>query len=648
MCRLYFVLVLLAVGLFGCTLSGGNSGREPAGIDARPAQLALPTLTVPDAVEELAAVVGEVDVPTSVPAVVDGSSGEMVASAAPVQSPTVEYAVVATATSVLPTAVPTATPVPLVGPWAVLEPTYKGPWERLPKVEEQDYGEAVRIEPVSGRMITKENSEFSGRPRTLGASGGPPPAAGGSANPNDELFPLVYFEGYGVNPFIDADEDGLSTFSLDGDAASWYIAETYLDRGFVPPPDSVRVEEWLNAFDSGYAEVGDQLGLKVDVGPSVFGEEGYRMVRIGINPGRPAEARQPVSLIFLLDVSGSMEWGDRIGLAKDLISGIALRVGPLDRVAVVTYGSRAEVVSGFVGGSQVSRLVPAVQEISVGGSTFVEDGIRKAYQLAAGEAEGRSVRVVLLSDGVGNVGATGPDSILDLVDKQAQRSATLTAIGVGLEGNYNDVLLEALANRGNGVYHYVGNAAEVKRFLSRDVEGVFRDAVRDARVQVEFNPLVVRKYRLLGYENRAVSDDDFRNDELDFGEVGFARSVTALYEVRLESGDLPAGAEILEVFLRWRDPVTWEVDELSRSALVSDLVVELAGTDEFYQRDLAVAEFAELMRSSYWAQCGSLGAVRDLVDQLKFEGFPDAAAELPRLRSALGQVPGDYEVHCQQ
>ena len=396
-----------------------------------------------------------------------------------------------------------------------------------------------------------------------------PPEAGGSANPNDRPLPLMYFEGHGVNPFIDADEDALSTFALDGDTASYEILALYLAQPALPPPDAVRVEEFINSLPQDYPAAEGALGLHLDAAPSPFGEEGYVLLRVGVSNPAPRTERGPVSLIFVVDVSGSMESDNRLGVAKDVIAGLVEMLGPEDRAALVTYGARATLVSGPTDGDRRQEIADAARALVPTGSTYAEEGLRLAYDLTDEEIErGLKVRIVLFSDGVANVGATGPESILELVDQQAQRQATLTSIGVGISGNYNDVLLEALANRGNGTYHYLADREAANRYLEESARGVFTETARDARIQVEFTPAAVRKYRLIGYENRAVSDEDFRDDSLDFGEPGFARDVTALYELRLEDEAAPDGV-LATVRLRWLDPQTGEPTEIEAGITVS-------------------------------------------------------------------------------
>ena len=469
------------------------------------------------------------------------------------------------------------------------------------------------------------------------------PEAGGEVNPNDRPFPLVYFEGYGVNPFVDADEDSLSTFSLDGDTASFEIGRSYLEHGVLPEPDSVRVEEWVNAFTQGYGVQNDGLGLKLDAGPSPFGEDGYVMLRVGAVSEVPSGSRDAVSLILVVDVSGSMEIDGRLETAKAVVRGLVGKVGAEDRVGLVTYGDVARVVHPITSGVNADDVLGRLAEIQPGGSTYVEAGIVTAFKLAAAEMEdGRSVRVVVLSDGVGNLGRTGPHSILAELDRRASRGVVLTTIGVGVSGNYNDVMLEVLANRGNGTYHYVRGAEDVVSFLSNRSEGVFREVARDARVQVEFNPDVVRKYRLLGYENRAVQDDDFRDDTLDFGEVGFARDVTALYELRLFD-DVGESDELALARVRWTDGMTGVVSEVSERIVIEDVAGDISQVSRYFLRAMAVAEFAELMRRSYWAQCSDLAGVIELFGT--GVGDDDSGMDV-KLEGMLSVAESSFEPYC--
>ena len=440
--------------------------------------------------------------------------------------------------------------------------------------------------------------------QTARAQSGPGPEAGGGANPNNKPLPLMYFEDYGVNPFVDADEDALSTFALDGDTASYAVARRYVRDGWLPPPEAVRIEEFVNAFAGGYSPSLEGLTLHLNAAPAPFAPAGYVLLRVGVAaPAFPLE-REPVTLIFIVDVSGSMDYDNRLEAAKRIMLGLLEQAAPADRVALVVYGYVARVQVPLQDAEDVPQLQQAILRLNTAGSTNAEAGIRLAYELAEPEIlHGQKVRLVLFSDGVGNVGETGPDQILDLVDQAAQRLATLTTVGVGVSGNYNDVLMERLANRGNGTYHYIEDREAEAEFLAGPAQAVFHETVRDARIQVEFDPETVRKYRLLGYENRAKSDDSFRDDTEDFGEIGFRSDVTALYEVRPLLAE-PHGP-LATASLRYRDPLRGEVVERT-AALTWE---EVQAPDRYFQRQLAVAEWAELLGKSFYAQCGSMEAV---------------------------------------
>ena len=506
---------------------------------------------------------------------------------------------------------------------------------------QESLANAATSTPVPATMAQARSAQGAGSPQQ-----GPtiPPESGGTENPNDGVFPLVYFEHYGVNPFIDADEDPLSTFALDGDTASYEILKLFLNNGHLAEPDSVRVEEYINSLPQDYTPTDTALGLHLDAGPAPFGDDGYVLLRVGVSNPAPTDDRDPVSLIFVVDVSGSMEADNRLGLAKEVIEGIADQMIPSDRAAMVTYANGVRVAREFTDGDNTRDIVSAARRLRAGGSTFAEAGLRQAYDMASAEMRlGRKVRLVLLSDGVANVGETGPESILKVVDDYGQRNATLTTIGVGISGNYNDVLLEVLANRGNGTYHYMADRVAAGRFMQESVAGIFTETARDARIQVEFNPDAVRKYRLIGYENRAVADEDFRDDSLDFGEVGFARDVSALYELRLFD-DVERLTTLAEARLRWLDPETREPTELSAAIKAGEVERDLSDTDPHFRQTAAAAEFAELLRRSFWAQCGDLDGVEDLLATVASD--LDENSTYRELRDLVSRADQYFEPYC--
>lgn len=445
-------------------------------------------------------------------------------------------------------------------------------------------------------------------------------STGGTAPVNDAAYDAVFFEHYGVNPFVDTEDDALSTFATDVDTASYAVARRYLYDGYLPEPDSVRVEEYVNYFRHSYAPPTEgAFAIHMEAAPSPFGNARHTLLRIGLQ-GQEIDAaeRQDASLVFVIDVSGSMEMENRLELVKRSLRLLVEELRAGDEVGLVVYGDVARVVLPPTAVAEKERIVAAIDSLSPGGSTYAEEGLRAGYAMAEEMMERaggeRNVRLILCSDGVANVGNTGPDSILRTVQKYVDEGILLTTVGFGM-GNYNDVLLEQLANDGNGQYAYVDTLEEARRIFIDNLTGTLQVIAKDAKVQVAFNPETVRSYRLLGYENRDVADDDFRNDEVDAGEVGAGHSVTALYELKLAGDSAPSG-ELATVSVRYADPRGDTVHELSQSMTLEAVHPTLDAAAPDFLLDAAVAEFAEILRESYWARDGSMGDVLALVQQV--------------------------------
>ena len=457
-----------------------------------------------------------------------------------------------------------------------------------------------------------------GRREAMGDSATSVPAApqaegfntiGGSATVNDADYDLTFFKHYGVNPFIDTGDDHLSTFAMDVDTASYTVARRFIQDGYIPDPDSVRVEEFVNFFDQGYGPPAEEaFAIHLEGSPSRFGGGNHWLWRVGLQ-GKPvsSEERKDATLIFTIDVSGSMGREDRLGLVKRSLRLLVDELRPTDEVGIVIYGSRGSVLLEPNSGQNKEAVMEAIDGLHPGGATFVEDGLRLAYRMAGSRvAPGRITRVLLLSDGVGNVGNTGAGSILKQIKRHVEEGVTLTTVGFGM-GNYNDILMEQLANDGDGNYHYVDSLSEARRIFVEGLTGTLQVIARDAKVQVDFNPQVVSRFRLLGYENRRVADEDFRDDTVDAGEIGADHSVTAVYELKLH--DSAAEANLATVYLRYEDPENGEVVELSRAFSRDALAAAFEQASLSFQMAAVVAEFAEILRESYWAQDGSLAQV---------------------------------------
>ncbi len=465
-------------------------------------------------------------------------------------------------------------------------------------------------------------------------------AIGGTDTVNDAAYDLTFFKHYGVNPFIDTDDDNLSTFAVDVDTASYSVARAYVNDGYLPDPASVRVEEFVNFFDQGYAPPEEgAFAIRVDAAPSPFGEN-RQLMRVGLQGKTVSEdERQDATLIFAVDVSGSMDREDRLELAKRSLHMLTEQLRQRDEVSIVTYGDYASMLLEPTNGGEKGAIAAAIDSLRPGGSTYAEAGLSLAYEIAAARVRpDRLTRVILLSDGVANVGDTGPDSILRRVREYVERGVTLTAVGFGM-ANYNDILMERLANDGDGTYHYVDTPQEARRLFVQNLVGTLQNIAKDAKVQVVFDEETVRSYRLLGYENRDVADEDFRDDSVDAGEIGAGHSVTALYELKMQD-DAPADGKIATVRMRWANPEDGEMTtEISHAFGMDGMSAEFETASPRFQLAAAVAEYAELLRESYWARDGSLDAVAEEAARIR-RLLPDDldAAEFAALTARAAQL----------
>lgn len=428
---------------------------------------------------------------------------------------------------------------------------------------------------------------------------------GGDAEPNDEAYGDNFFRSAGVNPFVDTNEDRLSTFGLDVDTASYTVARRYLGDGNLPVPESVRVEEFVNFFHYGdEPPARDDFAIRAEGAPTPFAPASHRLLRFNIR-GREIrpEERKPAVLTFVVDVSGSMDQENRLGLVKSSLGLLLDRLRPSDKVGLVVYGSEARVVLEPT--RDLARVRAAVNALHTDGATNAEAGLLLGYDVAnryfRPEANNR---ILLCSDGVANVGTTGPESILKRIGNEARKGIELTTLGFGM-GNYNDVLMEQLANKGDGRYAYLDTLEEARRVLVEELEGTLETIAKDAKVQVAFSPEVVERWRLLGYENRDIADEKFRDDTVDAGEIGAGHSVTALYEVKLTPGAQPH-KPLAEIRLRWRSEQTGRVREETKLLRAGQLAPSWERATPALRLAAVVAEFAEILRGSYWARGSSL------------------------------------------
>lgn len=420
----------------------------------------------------------------------------------------------------------------------------------------------------------------------------------GLTPPNGAAYPDIFFKGHGTNPFIDTEDDNFSTFAMDTNSASFAVMRRFLHDGNLPQPESVRVEEFINAFDYNYAPPKeDAFAVHIEGAPSKFGSgKRLQLVHIGIQ-GKIIEDtdRKVANLTFVIDVSGSMAMEERLGLVKKALRLLVEQLRPNDKIGIVVYGTDARVVLPHTSAVNRKHILNAIDALCPEGVTNVEDGIRKGYELASKNSDTNCInRVILCSDGVANEGVTDSETLLKEIRNYVEEDDIyLTTVGFGM-GNYNDVLMEELAKKGNGNYAYVDTLKEAKRIFVKNLTGTLQVIAKDAKIQVEFNEDTVSRFRLLGYESRQMEHEDFRNDEADAGEIGSGHSVTALYEVKLCKG-VDKG-KLATVFIRHEDPDTAEVTEVKQRICVEELKEAFQETSPDFQVAASVGQFAEILR----------------------------------------------------
>ncbi|MGA7617113.1 MAG: von Willebrand factor type A domain-containing protein, partial [Thermoanaerobaculia bacterium] len=418
--------------------------------------------------------------------------------------------------------------------------------------------------------------------------------------PNGEPYPDVYGQDYGTNPFVETEDDAFSTFGLDVDTGSFTIARRYLEEGHLPPSRLVRPEEFINYFDYDDAppREGD-FALYADGAPAPFArhERSY-LLRLGI-AARTVDAsrRKPAVLTFVVDVSGSMARENRLELVKSALSMLVGHLEESDRLGLVVFGSDARILLEPTGDHDA--ILHAIRGLYPEGSTNAEEGLRLGYELESRFARPNATnRVILCSDGVANVGHTSAQSILRVIGRRAKEGIQLTTVGFGM-GNYNDVLMEQLADHGNGRYHYVDSIDEASRVFTENLTGLLQSIATGAKAQVEFNPKVVARYRLIGYENRDIADVDFRNDAVDAGEIGAGTHVTALYEIVVKP-EFDKAESIGALRIRYRSMNDGEPKELGRWIRWSDFAASWNRADHDLRTAALAGAFAEALKQS-WA-----------------------------------------------
>ncbi len=468
------------------------------------------------------------------------------------------------------------------------------------------------------------------------------------------------------NRFHRSTDEPLSTFSIDVDAASYSNLRRFINNGQAPPADAVRIEEMVNYFDYEYPQPQGKHPFEVvtEVAPCPWNSQN-QLLLVGLQGKRvETENLPPSNLVFLIDVSGSMSSMNKLPLLKSSLKMLVNQLRPKDRVAIAVYAGAAGLVLPSTSGSNKQKIIKAIDNLGAGGSTAGAAGIKLAYQTARKNfAEGGNNRVILATDGDFNVGISSDGELVRLIEKERESGVFLTVLGFGT-GNYKDNKMQQLADSGNGNHYYIDNINEGRKVLVSEFGGTLFTIAKDVKIQIEFNPAKVQGYRLVGYENRMLENEDFNDDKKDAGELGSGHRVTALYEI------IPAGVE--SPYLGSVDKLKYQQTEVQKSAgrseemltiklrykqpdgdvskkiekTVSGGVLEEAHTSNNFRFAAAVAEFGMLLRSSEYSKNATYAHAAKLAKSAMGKdenGYRRELVDMIETMGALHGEDGEYE-----
>lgn len=422
-----------------------------------------------------------------------------------------------------------------------------------------------------------------------------------------------FFENYGLNPFVETSTDRLSTFGIDVDTASYTWMRKSITNGFKVSPDSVRVEEYINFFDYNYPQpINKKLDVYTDLVGARLGDKTHKILRVGIQGKNIIEEnRKNANLTFVIDISGSMDQENRLGLVKESLKLLVKELKEGDKVGIVVFGTTARIVLEPTSAVNKTFINSVIDGLSTEGSTNTEAGLTLGYSLAEKSFSSVNLnRIILCSDGVANLGTTSPELLLQNIKQKSEYGISLSTVGFGM-GNYNDVMMEKLADQGDGNYSYVDTLTEATRIFRNNLTSTLQTIAKDVKIQVSFEQTIVKSYRLLGYENRDIADPDFRNDSVDAGEIGSNHSVTALYELILNENN--ESGKLADVTLRFKDvEQNNSVFEINKEVKSEALIPNFDNASDSFKLAVAVAEFAEILRGGYWSKESSYDKVLSL------------------------------------
>ncbi|MBN9299666.1 MAG: VWA domain-containing protein [Filimonas sp.] len=463
------------------------------------------------------------------------------------------------------------------------------------------------------------------------------------------------------NRFLSVSDQPLSTFSIDVDRAAYSNVRRFIEDGTLPPAGAVRIEEMVNYFDYTYPQPtgNDPFSVNTEVGDCPWNTR-HKLIHIGLQ-GRniPVGNLPDANLVFLVDVSGSMEAENKLPLVKTSLKLLLKQLRDNDRVAIVTYAGNAGLVLPSTKATEKRKIENAIDNLEAGGSTAGGEGILLAYKVArANFLKNGNNRIILATDGDFNVGVSSESDLVQLVEHERESGVYLTVLGYGM-GNYKDNKMQQLADKGNGNHAYIDNESEANKVLVKEFGGSLFTIAKDVKIQVEFNPAIVKSYRLIGYENRLLGNEDFKDDKKDAGELGSGHTVTALYEI------IPAGIhdefdrdtdslkyqvkhtannvatatnEIMTVKLRYKQPGGDKSKEIVH--IISNDVLDLNKTSENFRFSAAVAEFGFLLVDSRYKKDASYTQLLSLAKDAKGKdenGYRDEFISIVKKASTLSR-----------
>ncbi|MFC9619179.1 von Willebrand factor type A domain-containing protein [Streptomyces sp. NPDC056930] len=485
---------------------------------------------------------------------------------------------------------------------------------------------------LTGCSGASDGKEYSSADRR-GAPAPAPAASGGAADSDGAKGADGSKKQDGLRE--SAPPDYLSTFALDVDTASYGYARRTLADGNLPEPATVRPEEFVNSFRQGYRRPAGN-GFTVNVDGARAGADGWSLVRVGLaTRAAPArDERPPTALTFVVDISGSMAEPGRLDLVKKSLGILTDELRDDDSISLVTFSDEAKTLLPMTRlRDHRGRIRDRVDSMEPTDSTNVEAGIRRGYDEAVdGRVKGANNRVVLLSDALANTGETDAEAILERIDS-ARREYGITLFGVGVGSDYGDALMEQLTNKGDGHTTYIADETQARKVFVDQLPAHLELTARDAKAQVAFDPETVEKFKLIGYEDRKIADEDFRNDRVDGGEVGPGHTVTALYAVHLRDG---ASGHVATATVRWLDPRTRAPHEQTGAVGTKAIDGPLWGGDSKRLQVAAVAAyFAETLRGGRLPGAPGLGELTSRSEKLASETEDDSVR---KLATAIGQA----------